>query len=531
MYNLSIDNVRSTHSLWQRRILASFRERMTAANVVGLAGAILAFICLFAIPNSQYWNIRLPLYLITAIWTILRPRTALYLLPFAVPWGSLDTINLGASLTSADIFVGLLAASWLLSFALRPLMPAYMKNSGPLDREEYNLPGFLTATILFLLLAMLVSTTVALSISTSLKEIVKWLELLVVVMVGAQYIRTRRQIWTLVVILCLAAITQAFYGYMQAFLNLGPASFVRDSSLRVYTTFGQPNPFAGYINMTLMIALALTLLGRNGTTRFLAAITTAILGGVEILTQSKGGWLALIVSTLFIIVIGFPLFRKVIAMLGIAFLALCEAFLAGKIPSRFYMPLLVKIGVVGISFTSPTSDNYANSERVAHWYAGIRMFLGHPFLGVGIGNYEPAYPPYAPGIFVIPLGHAHNYFINIAAEAGLFGLLAFILFIAATFVVGGKAVRIINQRYQYLKTRIMQPRLAKQPAEISSVLTAQDALMRLSILVNDRALAIGLLAALLSVSVHNLVDNLYVHSMTILFALLLVLLLRLDKVA
>ena len=529
MYNPSVENAVSTFPSWYRRALAGFRERATVANLVGLAGAALALICLFALPKSQYWNIRLPLYLLVTVWTLLRPRVALYLFPFAVPWGSLDTINLGASLTSADILVGLLATSWLLSFALRPLLPTYIRSSGSLDREEHTMPRYLALAMLLLLLAMLVSTTVALSLSASLKEIVKWLELAVVVMLGAQYIRTRQQIWTLVVLLCLAAITQACYGYAQAFLNLGPASFIRDSSLRVYSTFGQPNPYAGYLNMTLMITLALSLLGGTWTTRLLAAITTAILAGVEILTQSKGGWLALIVSALFIIVVGFPYFRKLMTLVGIAFLALIESILSGKIPSRLYEPLLVKIGVVGISFTAPSPDNYANSERVAHWFAGVRMFLDHPFLGVGIGNYEPAYPPYAPGIFVIPLGHAHNYFINIAAEAGLFGLLAFILFIIATFVVGGKTIRALNQRYRSLKARMMRPALKNTAG--ASLLAKQDALRRLSILVNDRALAIGLVAALLSVTVHNLVDNLYVHSMTILFALLLVLVLRLDRVA
>jgi hypothetical protein len=47
---------------------------------------------------------------------------------------------------------------------------------------------------------------------------------------------------------------------------------------------------------------------------------------------------------------------------------------------------------------------------------------------------------------------------------------------------------------------------------------------------NDRALAIGLLAALISVCVHNLVDDLYVHSLTNLIALLLIALIRLEGV-
>ncbi len=49
-------------------------------------------------------------------------------------------------------------------------------------------------------------------------------------------------------------------------------------------------------------------------------------------------------------------------------------------------------------------------------------------------------------------------------------------------------------------------------------------------LTNDRALAIGLFAALLTVSVHNLVDDLYVHSLTNLIALLLIALIRLERV-
>src|SRR5207247_2527655 len=99
------------------------------------------------------------------------------------------------------------------------------------------------------------SMTIAISISSSLKEISKWLEFLVLLLLGTQYIRTRRQLWTLIVIVCLAGISQALLGYLQAFFNLGPEVFIRDSSLRVYGTFDQPNPYAGYINIPLAIVL------------------------------------------------------------------------------------------------------------------------------------------------------------------------------------------------------------------------------------------------------------------------------------
>jgi O-antigen ligase len=497
-------------------------------NLFGLLVAAVACICLCILPADQYWNFRIPLYLVLALWTILRPRFALYLLPFAIPWGTVDPVQVGGS-NSADILIGLLTASWLLGFALRPLVPERLADTGALDHERFNTPRYLTISAICLLLAMLLSMTVAFSLSTSLKEIVKWVEAVVILLLGMQYVRTRRQLWTIIVLLCIASVTMACYGYMQEFLNIGPSSFVRDNSLRVYGTFGQPNPFAGYINMTLMITLALTLLARSWRAAILAGLVTLCLFGVEYFTNSKGGLLALAVTTLFILFVGFPRLRVLFSAAGIALLGAIEALLAGRLPAGLFLPLLTKIGLIGISFDAPSPDNYANSERVAHWYVGIQMVIHHPLLGVGIGNYEFNYAQYAPGIFVLPLGHAHNYYINMAAETGIIGLLCFLAFLIAIFVAGGRSLQSINQRYRQEQVRLSNPpRVRIYP--IPSLQQIQTQFTHLRILVNDRALAIGLLAAILSVCIHNLVDNLYVHSMTSLFALLVVLLIRLKDV-
>ena len=152
------------------------------------------------------------------------------------------------------------------------------------------------------------------------------------------------------------------------------------------------------------------------------------------------------------------------------------------------------------------------------------MFADYPLTGVGIGNYPDAYPQYYITIFVTSLGHAHNYYINIAAETGLLGLVAFFLFVLALFVAGGRAYRAINKRYMELKAQRAKPQAGVPEREVRTIAT------RLALLTNDRALAVGLLAALLSVCVHNLVDDLYVHSITLLFALLLIALIRLDGV-
>src|SRR5713226_2097292 len=77
------------------------------------------------------WNIRLPLYLSVLVWTMLRPRVALYLMPISIPWGSIDFIDIkGLRLSSADLLAVFLAIGWLMSFGLR------QQKAGPLDRES-----------------------------------------------------------------------------------------------------------------------------------------------------------------------------------------------------------------------------------------------------------------------------------------------------------------------------------------------------------------------------------------------------------
>ncbi len=522
---------------WLSTTYRAMRSYATSSNLIGLICGV-ALIFLLLVPPLP-WNIRLPLYLSVLVWTMLRPRVALYLMPISIPWGSIDFIDIkGLRLSSADLLVVFLAIGWLMSFGLR------QQKAGPLDRESAHIPLYLVAAMLALVGTMALSMTTALNISSSLKEISKWLEFLVVALLGAQYLRTRRQIWTIIVLICLAGISQAFYGYIQAFFNIGPQAFIRDASLRVYGTFDQPNPYAGYINIPLSIALALTLLGRGWLTRILAGLTAILLGIAEYLSQSRGGEMAIAAALVFIVLAGMPRILTLMRVLIIALLGFFEALLAGWIPLHIFNPVLHFLGLVQISLTQPSSQDYSTAERLAHWIAGLHMVLDHPILGVGIGNYADAYPQYFITIFVDPLGHAHNYYINIAAETGFIGLTAYVLFLFAMFVAGVTALRHINKKYEQAKMQepeaqpvieaplgsLNKLKLLLRPLSLAQQYRRQKQDAIAAMLTNDRALAIGLLAALITVSVHNLVDDLYVHSLTTLIALLLIALIRLEWV-
>ena len=523
---------------WLRTTYERARASIAAPTLVGVVGVALA-IALLLLPPLP-WNIRIPFYLLILVWTILRPRLALYLMAFAVPWGSLDYISIsGLRLDSADILVIFLSIGWLLSWGL----PASM--GGGRDREKGRVPTYLFVAMLLFIGVMFLSMTVAISKKDSLKEIAKWLEFVLLIMVGAQYLRTRRQVWTLVCFIIVGAISQAFFGYAQAIFGLGPQSFIRGFNLRVYGTFDQPNPYAGYLNMALAIVLSLLILGRDWLTRVLAGLAVCLIGGAFYLTQSRGGQVAIAAGLLVIVLTGISRIRVWMRIVIVAIFALFMGMAAGVIPLYLFDQVNHFLGLSGISLQAPSSADYSTAERLAHWIAGINMYLAHPVLGVGIGNYPDAYANYYVTIFVNSLGQAHNYYINIAAETGTIGLAIYLFFVIALLIAGGRAVHQVSQRGNEvratlppLKRRIPVPLsrhdrlvLLTRPARFLQYYRRQERFEEAGRLTNDRALAIGLMASLVTICVHNLVDDLYDHSLTNLMALLLIALLALGKVA
>lgn len=77
-------------------------------------------------------------------------------------------------------------------------------------------------------------------------------------------------------------------------------------------------------------------------------------------------------------------------------------------------------------------DRFRNAQpnsflaRVVFWKVGWRMFLDHPWLGAGPGNYRTLFTRYFSGEFdgETVWGSAHNLYIHEAAERGLLGLAA-----------------------------------------------------------------------------------------------------------
>jgi O-antigen ligase len=89
----------------------------------------------------------------------------------------------------------------------------------------------------------------------------------------------------------------------------------------------------------------------------------------------------------------------------------------------------------GGRFTQIGQDS-SSQLRLAHWAFGWHLAKEHPVLGVGLGNWIPAYREYleTTGSNVI-LQVSHNIFIEAVAELGFVGLGMLILIIGSCFVL------------------------------------------------------------------------------------------------
>lgn len=439
---------------------------------------------------------------------LIQPPFALLLLAFAVPFGSIREVPLGpVNIGAAELVITLLFASWLARMvaARRILVP----------RAPLLLPLSLFLGAIFL------STLVTTSLELSVKEIVKWLEVALIYGFMADMVDERWGQW-LVWALLAAGSAEALVGVYQFLRQTGPEGFILFGRfMRAYGHFAQPNPFAGYLGLTLPLAYALMLeafswLRRSVKQIFLCGVFVmafAVMLAAITMSWSRGGWVGLAAALLVVTAA-----RSRSARINAIAIGLLVAYLLFMGGAQYLPPALTQrlsdflpyLGGIDVARVEVTDANWAVVERMAHWLAAIGMFSDHPWLGVGIGNYPVAYPQYAIGRWRDALGHAHNYYLNITAEAGIIGLSAYLFLFGACL---------------FQAWRVIQNLSAIGVAPVDQA----DAGAGLPQRGYWRAVALGVFGILVHLCVHNLFDNLFVHSMNVQLGLCLGLLVVAEK--
>jgi O-antigen ligase len=213
----------------------------------------------------------------------------------------------------------------------------------------------------------------------------------------------------------------------QVVLDDGPASFVRSGLVRAHGWFGEPNPFAAFVWCLTLPVLAFAALSgdRRRELRLLSALAGAVGLLALVLTQSRGGVLG---AGAGICVIAAVLLGRERRKMRVA------AGITAALVASFAIVLIVVAPPWSGAESATTPDNWADQERSAHWAAAVKMVEERPYSGVGAGEFSDQYRTHTPvWRFRISQGHAHNAYLQLAAEVGLPGMFAYVLMLAAIF--------------------------------------------------------------------------------------------------
>jgi O-antigen ligase len=174
--------------------------------------------------------------------------------------------------------------------------------------------------------------------------------------------------------------------------------------------FGNPNDLATSLNLLIPFAVVLALL-RRGAARLFYLACAALLGLGVILTFSRGGFLGLVAM---VAVLVWKVGRQNRALTAVAFVVITMTFLIA-------MPVGYSSRITTI-FDSSSDQTGSSEERQELLERAASVAANHPIIGVGIGNYP---------IYSLHDRRAHNSYLEISAELGVAGLIAYLIMIFA----------------------------------------------------------------------------------------------------
>src|SRR5919198_2818676 len=306
-----------------------------------------------------------------------RPMIAIYLLVFAVPYGSLYVTRLGALNATVTEFIAFCGgAAFLIHCALR-------------GRVRLSWAWWRWPLLLFGA-AMVASLTQATDLTLSIKELLKLGEMLLTYLLVLSYVDTPARLRRLLSLVVLAALSQALLGIGQTLVHFvvhfGPDSFTRGLVLRASGTFDQPNPFAGYLNLTLPLLFAAVVTGVPVVGR-LRGPALVLLSAAVLLSVSRGALLASIAAAMVIVAVHLRRARALVATGVLTLFVLTAGTVFGLVPASVTGTIATALGMNNVDLAHPTPLTWPVAERLAHMLSGLYMFQDHPWLGVGIGNY------------------------------------------------------------------------------------------------------------------------------------------------
>ncbi|MGH9418036.1 MAG: O-antigen ligase family protein [Terriglobales bacterium] len=236
-------------------------------------------------------------------------------------------------------------------------------------------------------------------------------------------------------LMSLPVIYQGLTGSRSTFAGFGTmiyASVVNGKfSWRPGGTLGDPNFLAMVLVAALPLAALQALEPRAGVRRWLALAALALGALGALFTYSRGGFLGMLL--LAIVLLLRHRRRRLVALALVVVAAGAVAVAPHTLWARVATLFQNSITQPGQQMTDPSFR-----DRRHEMLAGALMFLDHPLVGVGPGNFEDQYLKYSARAGLsgeTTVRDPHSLYTQIAAETGLVGLAAFVWLVVAAFAL------------------------------------------------------------------------------------------------
>jgi O-antigen ligase len=276
----------------------------------------------------------------------------------------------------------------------------------------------------------------AMDVARTGEALMNYLDGVAIILVITLYLRTPvdvdRVLWSLlgcgVLLASLSVLQQLTGSYDHTYAGLSRVELrnVYDETAG-YRSSGPVS--ANYYALVLVIAVPLAvdrlLHERSGLVRAAAATGIACLVAAIGFTYSRGGVVALAAVAAPIALCWLPRrhLRRGLAAVCLALLGIAAALA----PTHFGQRLAALGQVTGLVQGEMPRDS-ALRGRVSEMASAVLMFVDHPVVGVGYGNFEDYYPRYARTLALDARRDeraAHSLYLEVAAETGIVGAAAF----------------------------------------------------------------------------------------------------------
>jgi len=293
--------------------------------------------------------------------------------------------------------------------------------------------------ILVVMISWIFSVLIADDSTLALLKLQKFLENAVLAFVVVFFVQKpsslRGVIWTLLfagifmgTVSVFQNLTSTFGNSYWGFGGWNEATTAGASSHRLTGPYGNPNGYAQVLVLLVPLALDRLWHETNFRLRLLAGYALAVCALTIFFTYSRNGFLTLVFTMGFLIVMRRPRIMPLAFSIAIGFVLI--QFLPASYTQR--ITTLFQFSANSTSQVSDVSFRGRISENIAAWM----MFQDHPFFGVGLDNFQVNYQTYSRQIGLDSRRDQRapaSFYLELLSEQGLVGTAIFITFLAVVF--------------------------------------------------------------------------------------------------